>query len=103
MIDFGLCLAREFTFIDTSLMLNVCDNRTEATFLCEHDDLDFALKTFLNRDFIEMTNCWIIFPSFPDHSSCETDISEKLLGKWTEEIAKIIHNRRPRRIMLVYY
>ena len=105
MIDFGLCLGRELTLHATALKLNVCDNRTEATFLCAHDDLDFALKTYLNRDFIGMTFCWtkyVLYSDLPAYvynsSPCNQEAFEELAGEWTEEKEKLIQNRKPRRI-----
>jgi len=37
--------------IGTALFYHICDRRLIAHFLCENDDLDFALRTYLNSSF----------------------------------------------------
>ena len=93
--DFGLCLLREYTSTADALHYQICDNRTVASFLCENDDLDFAIKTFLNKTFldenlesmtgvVEVKQLWKEVISKPD----------SLPAGWGK-----IWNRSPRKIM----
>ncbi|CAG5076730.1 Oidioi.mRNA.OKI2018_I69.PAR.g8530.t1.cds [Oikopleura dioica] len=91
-IDFGLCLHRSYLSSEaygTEMGFSICDNRTEATFFCEHDDPKFALKTYMNKDYINESRIW----ELEDPMSLRFD---NYLT--TKEIGKIL-NRRPRKIL----
>ena len=67
----------------------ICENRTEATFFCEHDDPKFALKTYMNKDFINESRIWEL----------EDPMSLRLNNTLTTKKIRKIMNRRPKRIL----
>ena len=116
--NFGLCLRRDYVPSGGStLYFDVCDRRIIANFLCENDDLDFALRTYLNDsvtgfDTFLGTNMptlewfkWIKSFNFANY------VENNLTNNWNamvenqtglkKEEKQIILNRKPRIIRYV--
>ena len=83
---------REYTEYSDALLFNICDNRTIGSFLCEDDLTDFALKTFLNKTFIDLYGDFIYDDPFLTESSLKEMNINSHEFRW-------ILNRSPRRIL----
>ena len=113
--NLGLCLHRDYD-IDggTTLEFDVCDRRNIANFLCENDNIDFALRTYLNNSLtgfdiflgkdLPWTEQWeriqsINFTSYVDVNL--TNYWNALVDNQnglSEEERQLMINRKPRRI-----